>query len=209
MAGKNTAAFGIYSTQRAVENAVDRLRADGYRNTDISVLFPENQGTKDFAHEKHTKAPESATTGAGTGVVVGGALGWLAGIGALAIPGLGPFIAAGPIMAALAGAGVGGTVGGIVGALVGMGIPEYEAKRYEGRVKKGGILLSVHSDNSDWAKKAKRILEQTGAEDVSSTGESNADFSKSDKPMPRAGERTVVVEEVDDDELPPRDRKIS
>ena len=210
MAGKNTAAFGIYSTQLAVENAVDRLRAAGYRNTDISVLFPENQGTKDFAHEKHTKAPEGATTGAGTGVLVGGALGWLAGVGALAIPGLGPFIAAGPIMAALAGAGVGGTLGGLVGALVGMGIPEYEARRYEGRVKNGGILLSVHCDNSDWTKKAKQILEETGAEDVSSTGESGADFSKSDRPMPRAGdpisERTVVI---DDESLPPRDRKIS
>src|SRR5689334_23873927 len=179
MAGKNTAAFGIYTNRVDVENAVDALKAEGYRNTDISVLFPENQGTKDFAHEKHTKAPEGATTGAGTGVVVGGTLGWLAGIGALAIPGLGPFIAAGPIMAALAGAGVGGTVGGLVGALVGMGIPEYEAKRYEGRVKDGGILLSVHSDNSEWTKKAKEILERTGAEDVSSTGEATAD--KDDK----------------------------
>lgn len=188
MAGKNTAAFGIYSNQTAVENAVDALKAAGYRNTDISVLFPENAGTKDFAHEKHTKAPEGASTGAGTGLVVGGALGWLAGIGALAIPGLGPFIAAGPIMAALAGAGVGSTVGGVVGALIGMGIPEYEAKRYEGRVKKGGILLSVHCDNSEWTKNAKKILEQTGAEDVASTGESAADFSKSDRPMLRADE---------------------
>jgi hypothetical protein len=186
MAGKNTAAFGIYRDQITVETAVDALKAAGYRNTDISVLFPENRGTKDFAHEKHTKAPEGATTGAGTGVVVGGALGWLAGIGALAIPGLGPFIAAGPIMAALAGAGAGGTVGGIVGALVGMGIPEYEAKRYEGRVKGGGILLSVHCDDSEWTKKAKQILEETGAEDVSSTGESDADFSKSDRPMLRS-----------------------
>src|SRR5262247_3679437 len=192
---KNIAVFGIYSTQSAVELAVNRLKADGYRNTDISVLFPENQGTKDFAHEKHTKAPEGATTGAGTGVVVGGALGWLAGIGALAIPGLGPFIAAGPIMAALAGAGVGGAVGGLTGALVGMGIPEYEAKRYEGRVKSGGILLSVHCDNSDWTKKAKQILEETGAEDVSSTGESDADFSKSDRPMLRSDEMTGVIEE--------------
>jgi hypothetical protein len=212
MAGKNIAVFGIYSTQLAVERAVDQLKVEGYRNTDISVLFPENRGTKDFAHEKHTKAPEGATTGAGTGAVLGGTLGWLAGIGALAIPGLGPFIAAGPIMAALAGAGVGGTVGGLVGALVGMGIPEYEAKRYEGRVKNGGILLSVHCDNSDWAKKAKQILEETGAEDVSSTGESSADFSKSDRPMPRAGERVgdrTVIADVDDDTLPPRDRKIS
>lgn len=187
MAGKNTAVFGIYPTYAAVEGAVDSLRAAGFRNTDISVLFPENAGTKDFAHEKGTKAPEGATTGAGTGAVVGGALGWLAGIGALAIPGVGPFIAAGPVMAALAGAGVGGAVGGIAGTLIGMGIPEYEAKRYEGRVKSGGILLSVHSDNSDWTKKAKNILESTGAQDVASTGEASADFQKTDKPMRRAG----------------------
>ena len=153
MAGKNTAVFGIYPMYAAVEGAVDALRAAGFRNTDISVLFPENAGTKDFAHEKGTKAPEGATAGAGTGAVVGGAPGWLAGIGALAIPGVGPFIAAGPLMAALAGAGVGGAVGGIAGTLIGMGIPEYEAKRYEGRVKSGGILLSVHSDSSDWTKK--------------------------------------------------------
>src|SRR6267143_5928328 len=183
MAGKNTAVFGIYSDRMRVEKAVDRLKADGFRNTDISVLFPANAGTKDFAHEKHTKAPEGATAGAGTGVVVGGALGWLAGIGSLAIPGLGPFIAAGPIMAALAGAGVGGVVGGLTGALVGIGIPEYEAKRYEGRVKSGGILLSVHSDSSDWTKRAKQILEETGAQDISSTSEASADFSKTHKPM--------------------------
>src|SRR5215831_6686491 len=186
MSGKNMAVFGIYPTYRAVEGAVEELRAGGFRNTDISVLLPENVGTKDFAHSKGTKAPEGATAGAGTGAVVGGALGWLAGIGALAIPGVGPFIAAGPIMAALAGVGVGGAVGGVTGALIGMGIPEYEAKRYEGRVKTGGILLSVHCDNSEWTKKAKQILEETGAEDVSSTGESGADFSKSNKPMPRA-----------------------
>jgi len=200
MAGKNTAAFGIYPDRMSVENAVDTLKVEGFRNTDISVLFPETTGTKDFATEKHTKAPEGATTGAGTGVVVGGALGWLTGIGALAIPGLGPFIAAGPIMAALAGAGVGGTVGGIVGALVGLGIPEYEAKRYEGRIKSGGILLSVHCDDSEWTKKAKKILEDTGAEDVSSTGESAADFSKSDRPMPRADSPGPQL---------PRERKIS
>src|SRR6201988_1734715 len=171
MAGKNTAGFGIYPSLTRVEISVDELKSAGFRNTDISVLFPESAGTRDFAHEKSTKAPEGATTGAGTGAVVGGALGWLMGIGALAIPGLGPFIAAGPVMAALAGAGVGGTVGGIAGALIGMGIPEYEAKRYEGRITKGGILLSVHSDNSDWTKRAKDVLTQTGAEDVSSTGE--------------------------------------
>jgi hypothetical protein len=186
MAGKNTAVFGIYRDQGGVENAVDALKAAGFRNTDISVLFPENAGTKDFAVQKGTKAPEGAATGAGTGAVIGGGLGWLAGIGALAIPGIGPFIAAGPIVAALAGVGVGGAVGGITGALVGMGIPEYEAKRYEGRVKEGGILLSVHSDNSDWTKRAKEILERTGAQDISSTGEASADFSKTDKPMQRA-----------------------
>ena len=171
MAGKNTAVFGIYPHQVSVENGVDALRAAGFSNTDISVLFPANEGTKDFAHEKNTKAPEGATTGAGTGALLGGGLGWLAGIGALAIPGLGPFIAAGPIMAALAGAGVGGAVGGLTGALIGMGIPEYEAKRYEGRVKDGGILLSVHSDTSDQIKVAKDVLKQTGAQDISSTGE--------------------------------------
>ncbi len=175
MAGKNTAVFGIYPAYASVEYGVDALRTAGFRNSDISVLFPENTGTKDFAHEKGTKAPEGATAGAGTGVVVGGALGWLAGIGSLAIPGLGPFIAAGPIMAALAGAGVGGVVGGLTGALVGIGIPEYEAKRYEGRVKEGGILLSVHSDSSDWTKRAKQILEETGAQDISSTSEASAD----------------------------------
>jgi len=185
MAGKNTAAFGIFKDRSEVENAVDQLKAAGFRNTDISVLFPYNEGNKDFAIEKETKAPEGATTGAGTGAILGGALGWLAGIGSLAIPGVGPLIAAGPIMAALAGAGVGGTLGGIAGALVGMGIPEYEARRYQGRIEKGGILLSVHCDDSDWTSKAKNILENSGAEDVSSTGESSADEEESDKPHER------------------------
>src|SRR5580698_5608472 len=179
MAGKNIAVFGIYPHQTSVESGVNALKAAGFSNNDISVLFPNKEGTKDFAHKKSTKAPEGASAGAGTGVLLGGGLGWLVGIGALAIPGLGPFIAAGPIMAALAGAGVGGAVGGLTGALIGMGIPEYEAKRYEGRVKDGGILLSVHSDNSEWTKKAKEILERTGAEDISSAGEASAD--KNDK----------------------------
>jgi Heat induced stress protein YflT domain len=183
MAGKNTSVFGIYTSYANVENAVDALKAAGFSNRDISVLFPESAGTKDFAVAKATKAPEGATTGAGTGAVVGGALGWLLGIGALAIPGLGPFIAAGPIMAALAGAGVGGTVGGLAGALVGMGIPEYEAKRYEGRVKDGGILLSVHSDSSDWTKRAKEILTSTGAQDVSSTGEAKSADADGDRDL--------------------------
>src|SRR3954469_7951640 len=175
MAGKNTAVFGIYPTYGAVDGAVESLRASGFRNTDISVLFPENVGSKDFAHEKGTKAPEGATTGGVTGGVIGGTLGWLLGIGALAIPGLGPFIAAGPIVAALAGIGVGGAVGGFTGALVGMGIPEYEAKRYEGRVKDGGILVSVHSDTSEEIKRAKEILKDNGAQDISSTSEASGD----------------------------------
>jgi len=187
MSGKNTAVFGIFRTHSSVEAAVDRLRDSGFRNVDISVLLPENIGSKDFAHEKGTKAPEGVTAGASAGAVLGGALGWLAGIGALAIPGLGPFIAAGPIVAALAGAGVGGAVGGVTGALIGMGIPEYEAKRYEGRIKEGGILLSVHCDSSEWASRAKNVLKRTGGQDIASTVEASADFMKSDKPMRRAG----------------------
>src|ERR1700729_3498873 len=186
MAGKNTAVFGIYPNRTVVDNAVDALKVAGFSNSDISVLFPENEGTKDFAHEKNTKAPEGASTGAGTGAILGGGLGWLVGIGALAIPGLGPFIAAGPIMAALAGAGVGGALGGIAGALIGLGIPEYEAKRYEGRVKDGGILLSVHSENSDWTKRAKEILKRTGAQDISSSGEAGSDDQSEEIRLPRA-----------------------
>src|SRR6266404_5602854 len=185
MTGKNTSVFGIYPDRMSVENAVDALKNDGFRNTDISVLLPDNVGTKDFAHQKSTKAPEGAATGAGSGAVVGGTLGWLAGIGALSIPGLGPFIAAGPIMGLLAGLGAGGAVGGFVGSLVGLGIPEYEAKRYEGRIKDGGILLSVHCDKSDWVKKAEVVLKRTGAQDIASSSEASADFAKSDRPQPR------------------------
>jgi hypothetical protein len=174
---KNIAVYGIYPNRPTVERAVDALKEARFRNADISVLLPESGGTKEFAVEKETKAPEGAATGAGTGAVVGGTLGWLVGIGLLAIPGVGPFIAAGPIMAAIAGAGAGGLVGGIAGALIGMGIPEYEANRYEGRIKEGGILLSVHADDRDWKNKGKVILERTGAEDIGYKGESGADTS--------------------------------
>ena len=187
MAGKNTAVFGLYRDRTNAETGVDRLLSAGFRNEDISVLLADNAGTKDFAHEKHTKAPAGAATGATTGGVVGGTLGLLAGIGAIAIPGVGPFIAAGPIMGALAGIGTGGVVGGVLGALIGMGIPEYEAKRYEGMVREGRVLLSVHCDNSEWVRRAKDILKTSGAEDVSSTGESGADYEKSDKPRVRTG----------------------
>ena len=171
MAGKNTAVFGIYPNTDSAESAVDTLVAHGFSNEDVSVLMSDVDSTKDFAHEKATKAPEGTAVGVTTGGVVGGTLGLLAGIGALAIPGVGPLIAAGPIMGALAGLGVGGAVGGLVGALVGMGIPEYEAKRYEGRVKDGGILLSVHCDTSEEISKAKATLHETGAEDIASSGE--------------------------------------
>lgn len=183
----NTAVFGIYSTRSQVERAVDQLRVAGFRPTDVSVLFPENVGTKEFAHEKHTKAPEGAAAGATSGALVGGTLGWLVGIGALAIPGLGPFIAAGPIVALLSGVGVGAAVGGIAGALVGMGIPEYEAKRYEGMIKRGGILLSVHTDSHDWTKRAKEILEHTGADDIASASEAKGDYENAERPSPRGG----------------------
>src|SRR5262245_51197510 len=145
---KKTAVFGIYPSVALAESAVDTLVNEGFFNDDISVLLPDNEGTRGFAHEKHTKAPEGTATGVATGGTLGGALGLLAGIGAIAIPGVGPFIAAGPIMATLAGIGVGGAVGGVVGGLVGMGIPEYEAQRYEGGITKGGVLRSVHGDTA-------------------------------------------------------------
>ena len=165
------AVFCLARTESQAVGIVDQLKAAGFSADDISVLMPDKSGTKDFAHEHHTKAPEGAAAGAGTGGVLGGALGWLVGIGALAIPGLGPFIAAGPIMAALGGAAAGAALGGLAGALIGMGIPEYEAKRYEGKVREGHILISVHTENRDERTRAKRIFEQAGAEDVADTAE--------------------------------------
>ncbi|MGC9950971.1 MAG: quinol:electron acceptor oxidoreductase subunit ActD [Bryobacteraceae bacterium] len=202
MANKNKSVFGIYADRVSVEEAVEALRAAGFRGTDISVLFQENQGTKDFAHEKNTKAPEGATTGGIVGGISGGVLGWLTGVGALAIPGLGPLIAAGPIAAALAGVGAAGAVGGFIGALIGMGAPEYEAKRFEGRIKQGGILMSVHCDNDDWVRRAKDLLRQTGAESVDSMAESNADYFVSDKPMPRV-RRTAYSDPLSGPDEPP------
>jgi hypothetical protein len=193
MAGKNTAAFGIYSSQAAAETAVDRFVAAGFSNQDVSVLMSDNRGSKDFAAEKNTKAPEGTATGVGIGGAVGGTLGLLAGIGALAIPGVGPLIAAGPIMAALAGLGVGGAVGGLVGALVGLGIPEYEAKRYEGRLKDGGILVSIHCDSSEEVSRAKDILKATGAEDISSSGEKSVSSHGVDSDRESAVDRRDVL----------------
>jgi hypothetical protein len=165
------AVFGIYQNHLSVDNGVNQLKTNGFRNEDVSVLMPTEPGTQTLAHQKSTKAPEGTTTGIASSAVMGGGLGWLVGISALAVPGIGPFIAAGPIMAALAGATVGGAVGGVAGALIGMGIPEYKAKRYESFVKDGGILLSVHVDDSEWSKKAQDILTKTGAQDIASNAE--------------------------------------
>ncbi|MEO8097407.1 MAG: DUF3341 domain-containing protein [Acidobacteriota bacterium] len=186
--GKNTSVFGILRTRDQVEQTVDGFRAAGFRAEDISVLLPENIGNKEMGTEKATKGPEGAATGGATGAVAGGVLGWLAGIGMLAIPGIGPFIAAGPIMAALAGMGAGAVLGGATGALVGIGIPEYEAKRYEGLVRQGGILMSVHCDDGDWTKRAKELMKRYGAEDISSTGEATADYGKTDRPVPHVNQ---------------------
>jgi hypothetical protein len=167
------AVFGIAKDQSQAIAIADQLKAAGFSNGDVSVLFPDKKGTRDFAHEQNTKAPEGAVTGATGGALLGGGFGWLVGIGALAIPGLGPFIAAGPILAALAGAAGGAAVGGLTGALIGMGIPEYEAKRYEGKVKDGNILMSVHTEDSAERDRAKKIFEAGGAEDISYTGEAS------------------------------------
>ena len=180
-----TAVYGIYASRAELESAIERFRIEGFRAADISVLLPENVGNKDIAVEGASKAPEGATTGGVSGAAVGGVLGWLAGIGSLAIPGVGPLIAAGPIVGLLAGVGAGGAAGAVIGALAGMGIPEYEAKRYEGRIRKGGILLSVHTDDSDWKSKAKQILEDTGAEDIGASSEASADYAATEKPVAR------------------------
>jgi len=176
------AVFCIVRDYTQAARIVGDLKTAGFSNNDISVLMPDKGGTRDFAHEHSTKAPEGAATGAGAGGLLGGALGWLAGIGTLAIPGVGPFIAAGPIMAALSGAAVGAAVGGIAGTLIGLGIPEFEAKRYEGKIKGGNVLVSVHSENADETKRAKEIFVRAGAEDIATSGEASVpDQTKTDK----------------------------
>jgi hypothetical protein len=170
-------AYGIYPDRDSFERAIEALRAAEFRNSDISAILPErDRTTKDLSHEINTKAPEGIAAGAGSGAAIGGVLGWLVGIGALAIPGVGPLVAAGPIVAALAGAGAAGAAGGLVGGLVGAGIPEVEAKRYAGRVREGGYLISVHCDDRNWAKRAEEILEATGGRDVVRTSEAAPDY---------------------------------
>jgi hypothetical protein len=178
---KNEVVFGIYTSKSRLDDAVGALKNAGFSNTDVSILMPDSSGAgsaSSLGTEKSSKAPEGAATGAGSGLLLGGALGWFVGVGALAIPGVGPLIAAGPILAALAGAGIGSAVGGVTGAVIGMGIPEYEAKRYETRVSAGNILLSVHCQSSERRERAKVTLEQTGAEDIAVTSESSLDASK-------------------------------
>jgi hypothetical protein len=180
---KKKVVFGLFGNRTALENAVDTLKMKGFMAQDISALLPSKEGTQDFAHEKATKAPEGATTGAVGGAALGGTLGWLVGIGALAIPGIGPFVAAGPILASLAGAGIGGTVGGVTGALVGYGIPEYEAKRYESAIREGGMLLSVHVQTDELLDLAKKVLKDSGARDISSSSEVKVDDDMPKKPL--------------------------
>jgi len=181
----NTSVFGIYSTQEQAAEAVDRMKADGFRSADISVLCPDGVGSKDLGMRKHGKALQGAAKGGAVGIVVGGALGWLAGSGLMAMPALAPMAAAGPILAVLSGAGVGAIIGGIIGALIGLGVPEYEAKRYQGRTRSSGILLSLHSDDAAWTRKAKAALAQTGAQDIAAVTESKGDYGNSDRPAAR------------------------
>lgn len=185
MTSKNHSVFGVYQDRPSVEEAMDTLYAAGFRRADVSALFQENHGTKDFAHQKSTKAPEGAVIGGIVGGIIGAVVGWLTSAGLLAIPDLGLLVAAGPIVSALASAGAVGALGGIIGGLAGLRVPEYEAKRFVGRIKRGGVLMSVHCDNDDWVKRARNLLEQTGAEDIGWAGESTADFQVSDKPMLR------------------------
>jgi hypothetical protein len=176
--------FCISTSRAQTDQIVDQLRAGNFSNDDISVLFADKNTSRDFAHEKNTKAPEGAITGASTGGVIGGTLGWIAGIGALAIPGVGPFIAAGPIMAALSGVAIGAAIGGIAGGLIGLGIPEIEAKRYEGKIKKGNILISVHTEDSEELNRARDIFTKAGAQDICSTGEASTptQYNATDRP---------------------------
>jgi len=183
---KNTSVIGIYPDRKTVSDAINVLHKAGYRATDISVLSSDNQGTKDFGHEKHNRAAQGAATGAAAGAVVGAALGWLASTQTVAIAGLGQLIAAGPVLAALAGAGAGGALGWIAGWIAGLPLTEYVAKRYAGRIRRGGILLSVHCDSGEWCSRAKKTLKDTGARDISSASETAADYGTTDKPTERA-----------------------
>jgi hypothetical protein len=186
MTRANTSIYGIYADQNSISEAVNSLKAVGFRTTDISILFPDNVGTKDFGHQKSSKAPEGAVAGGSAGAIVGSMVGWFAGMGTLAIPGLEPFAVAGPVMGMLSGLGVGMLLGAVTGGVTGATIPEYEAKRFAGRIRRGGILLSVHCDDADWSKTAVSTLKKTGARDIGASAEAKADFAVSERPMPRS-----------------------
>lgn len=189
---KSASVFGIYPDSATASDAVEALKSSGFRATDISVFVPDNVGSKDFAHEKHSKAPEGAVAGGATGGVLGGAAGWLLGAGLVMVPGLESFAAAGPIIATLGGVGAGAVLGGVTGGIMGLGVPEYEARRYSGRIRRGGVLLSVHCDDAAWVAPAKSVLKKSGAVDIGVRRESRADFANSSKPMPRAGRTTTT-----------------
>jgi hypothetical protein len=185
MPGSSRSTFGIYPDQAAVEQAVSALKQSGFRGTDVSVLVPDNVGTKDFAHQKNTKAPEGAVAGGSIGALLGGGLGFLGGMGLMMVPGLEQVAVAGPVLGTLSGLGLGIPLGAITGAVAGATVPEYEAKRFEGRIRGGAILLSVHCDNPNWAKTAATVLKRTGATNIGTAGEAKADFAISEKPKPR------------------------
>jgi hypothetical protein len=193
----NTAVYGLCKDRRGIQEVIASLKQGGFRNTDIAVLFPENHGSKDFAHQINTKAPEGAVIGAGFGAVIVGAFGWLAGAGLLAIPEARPLLTAGPVMALLAGAGLGGAAGMIAGALIGTRIPEYEARRFDGRIKDNGILFSVHCDSFEWMTRAKNLLQQTHAGSIASAPETCADFLVTEKPLPNATEQRPQLVPLD------------
>jgi hypothetical protein len=193
---RNTSVIGIYPDRTTVSDAINVLHKAGYRATDLSVLSSDNQGSKDFAHEKHTKAPQGAATGAIAGAVVGAALAWLASTQTIAIASLGPLVAAGPVLAALAGAGAGGALGWIAGWLAGLPLTEYVAKRYAGRIRRGGILLSVHCDSREWCDRAKKTLKDTGAQNISSASEAAADYGTTDRPTERVPAIVAVRSEA-------------
>lgn len=195
------AVFAMADGDMQAERIIDELKIAGFSSSDISVLWPNQDNRLGYEHEKSTKAPEGAATGAATGGVLGGALGWLAGIGLLAIPGIGPFVAAGPIMAALSGAAIGASIGGLSGALVGMGIPEVEAKRYEEGLKSGRVLIAVHAEDNDDAKRAKELFERSGAQDVSTGREmSNEELAKKQS---KAMDKALDDDRETTDVLPP------
>jgi hypothetical protein len=195
MAG-NTSAIGIYTDRTTVSDAINVLHKAGFRATDISVLASDNQGSKDFAHEKHTKAPLGAATGAAVGAVAGAALTCVVALQSLPIAGMAQLVAAGPVLAALAGAGAGGALGWMAGFLAGLPLPEYVAKRYAGRIRRGGILLSVHCDSPEWRARAKKILEDTGARNISSASEAAADYGTTDRPTERAPVAVTHLAEI-------------